>query len=89
MLPTLFTPPLLSSLRLHPTLPPSTWYIISSVLLSSLNRPDEIPLVVSHAFTHPNPPSKKPPSDTEKRQIADRIREGILKATVITGMPKV
>lgn len=73
---------LLSSLRLTAHLPPHSWYIISSVTLSVLNRPDEIPHVFQYAL-------EKDGGSTQKQlDIARRMREALVKSAAIGGLPK-
>ncbi|KAL8670926.1 MAG: hypothetical protein Q9168_004558 [Polycauliona sp. 1 TL-2023] len=73
---------LLSSIRLTPNLPPHSWYIISSVTLSVLNRPHEIPHVLQHAL------EKDVDSTHTQLDIARRIREALIKSAAIGGLPK-
>ena len=47
----------LSSIILTPHLPPRTWYFITTVTLSILNRPEEIPHVLRYALQHSSRPS--------------------------------
>ena len=49
-LPPLLTQSLLHSIRTQPHLPPHAWYFVTGVTLSILNRPDELPKVLSHAL---------------------------------------
>ncbi|KAL8999698.1 MAG: hypothetical protein Q9169_001515 [Polycauliona sp. 2 TL-2023] len=73
---------LLASIRLTPHLPPHSWYIISSVTLSVLNRPDEIPHVFQHAL------EKDAGSTHTQLDIARRMREALVKSAAIGGLPK-
>ncbi|KAI4260825.1 MAG: hypothetical protein L6R42_003862, partial [Xanthoria sp. 1 TBL-2021] len=73
---------LLSSIRLTAHLPTHSWYIISSVTLSVLNRPDEIPHVFQYAL-------EKDGGSTQKQlDIARRMREALVKSAAIGGLPK-
>ncbi|KAI9806626.1 MAG: hypothetical protein M1825_006083 [Sarcosagium campestre] len=81
--PLIATPSLLATLRTHPLLPSQSWYLIASVTLSSLNRPDEIPPVLHHALAHA-PPGEQTP----RLAIARRIREALVKSVPIGGLPK-
>ncbi|KAL8997283.1 MAG: hypothetical protein Q9188_006368 [Gyalolechia gomerana] len=75
-------PSLLSSIRLNPNLPPQSWYIIAGVTLSTLNRPDDIPHVLQHAIEQDGGSTKMQIS------IARRMREALIKAAPIGGLPK-
>ncbi|CAL8575429.1 hypothetical protein XPA_001352 [Xanthoria parietina] len=73
---------LLSSIRLTAHLPPHSWYIVSSVTLSVLNRPEEIPHVFQYAL-------EKDGGSTQKQlDIARRMREALVKSAAIAGLPK-
>ena len=88
-LPAIATPAFLSSVRAHPQLPLHTWYFITGVTLSVLNRPDEIPKVFQYALekgvdrTEP-----KPPKHEEQLEIARKMREALVKMAPIGGLPK-
>ncbi|KAL8952464.1 MAG: hypothetical protein Q9222_001626 [Ikaeria aurantiellina] len=74
---------LLPSLRQTPNLPPRSWYFIAGVTLSTLNRPDEVKEVFQYAL-------KEDGDSAESRTaIARRMREALVKAAVIGGLPKV
>jgi hypothetical protein len=89
MLPSIITPSLLHSLRTYPNLPSNTWYFITGVTLSILNRPDEIPKVFQHAMEKaPLQPGQALKHD-EQLMIARRLREALVKAAAIGGLPKV
>ena len=62
-LPPILTSSLLQSLKSQPHLPPHTWYLLASVTLSVLNRPDEIGRVVKYALAPP-PSSPKASSSS-------------------------
>jgi hypothetical protein len=87
-LPAIITPALLSSLRSHPNLPGHTWYFIAATTLSQLNRPDEIPKVYQHALRHGSSGDAIPSQD-EKLRISRRIREALIKAAAVGGVPRV
>ncbi|KAL9640911.1 MAG: hypothetical protein Q9204_000504 [Flavoplaca sp. TL-2023a] len=73
---------LLSSIRLTPHLPPESWYIVSSVTLSMLNKPDEVQHVFKYAL-------EKDGGNTQKQlDIARRTREALVKSAAIGGLPK-
>ncbi|KAF2419605.1 hypothetical protein EJ08DRAFT_702784 [Tothia fuscella] len=80
-LPSIVTPALLTSIRTHPLLPRHTWYYITSVTLSCLNRPDEIPTVFKHAVEDES-------REAEQLRIIRRMREGLVKSAAVVGLPK-
>ena len=88
-LPSLITPALLSSIRRHPQLPYHSWYFITCVTLSALNRPDEIPKVFSHAIANGVGSIDSKPEHEEQLKIARKTREALIKAAPIGGLPKV
>ncbi|KAI4161417.1 MAG: hypothetical protein L6R39_000089 [Caloplaca ligustica] len=75
-------PSLLSSLRLTPNLPPQSWYLVAGVTLSSLNRPNDIAHVFEYAI------EKDGGSAASQLAIARRLRESLIKAAPIGGLPK-
>lgn len=88
------TPDLLNSLRGEPTLPDDVWYIVVATVLCILNLPDEIQAVYKHAVGQGHgsnglPNGTEPVTEHEQRRIARRLREALLKASAIGGMPKV
>lgn len=85
-LPAIVTPALLSSIRSHPNLPAHTWYFVAATTLSQLNRPDEIPKVYQHALSHG---ADCAPSHDEKLRISRRMREALIKAAAVGGVPRV
>ncbi|KAL8828675.1 MAG: hypothetical protein Q9191_002449 [Dirinaria sp. TL-2023a] len=87
-LPRIVSPSLLSYLRGHPQLPPHTWYFIAGVTLSAINRSDEIPLVFEHALEKGGGKEERIPQHDEQLVIARKMREGLVKAAVISGLPK-
>lgn len=88
-LPSIVTPALLSSIRRQPNLPHHTWYFIAITTLSYLNRPDEIPTVYKHAIDYGAGAVDSKPELEEQLKISRRIREALIKAGAVTGMPKV
>jgi hypothetical protein len=88
-LPAIITPSLLSSIRIHPYLPRNTWYFIAATTLSLLNRPDEIPTVYRHAIDNGGDYFDIRPSEDEQRKISRRMREALVKASAVGGVPKV
>lgn len=86
----ILTPTLLHSFRSHPRLPKNAWYYVTGVTLSALNRPDEVPAILTYALeTGSNTASSNRISADEQLYIARRMREGLLKSAAIVGMPKV
>ena len=88
-LPAIATPALLSSIRAHPQLPLHTWYFITGVTLSVLNRPDEIPKVFQYALEKGvGRADSKPPRHEEQLEVARKMREALVKMAPIGGLPK-
>ena len=88
-LPRIISPTLLSYLQGHPLLPGHTWYFIAGVTLSVINRPDEIPTVFKYALEKGGGSTPTKPSHDEQLKIARRMREALIKAAPIGGLPKV
>jgi hypothetical protein len=87
--PSIITPSLLSSLRQDPQLPKHTWYYITATTLSALNRPDEIPKIYEYALKYGVEGVEVEPDHEEKLKISRRLREALIKATAVGGVPKV
>lgn len=87
-LPAIVTPTLLTCIRRHPNLPRHTWYFIAATTLSILNRPDEIPKVYNHALDIGDDRVDPVPGQDERLRISRRIREALIKAAAIGGLPK-
>ncbi|KAK4179100.1 hypothetical protein QBC36DRAFT_365161 [Triangularia setosa] len=91
-LPSIITPAFLSSIRSRPNLPIKTWYFIAATTLSQLNRPDEIQKVYLYALSQRWSGNEAAedvvPSFDEKRDISRRMREALVKAAAVTGVPK-
>ncbi|KAH6840989.1 AhpD-like protein [Chaetomium sp. MPI-CAGE-AT-0009] len=85
-LPAIITPALLSSIRNYPNLPRHTWYFIAATTLSQLNRPDEISKVYQHALRHDLDDNIL--NQDEKLRVSRRIREALIKAAAVGGVPK-
>ncbi len=88
-LPAVATPALLTSIRAHPHLPQHTWYFIAGVTLSVINRPDEIPKVFKYAINNGAGSMDTKPQHDEQLLIARKLREALVKAAPIGGLPKV
>ncbi|KAK3308226.1 AhpD-like protein [Chaetomium strumarium] len=86
--PAIITPAFLSSIRSHPSLPGHTWYLIAAATLSQLNRPDEIGQVYLHALQHGAGSADSAPSADEKLRISRRMREALIKAAAVGGVPR-
>lgn len=86
----LLNPSLLASLRATPRLPHHTWYYVTGVTLSALNRPEEIPNVLSYALKNGvGAEDKTPLAEAEQLKVARRMREGLVKSAAVIGLPKV
>ncbi|KAI9779758.1 MAG: hypothetical protein M1816_003427 [Peltula sp. TS41687] len=84
----LLPPPLLHSLLSTPHLPPKTFHLLTTVTLCTLNLPHEIPHVYQHALsTLPNLPDEHE-THAERLHLTRRIREALIKAAPISGLPK-
>lgn len=88
-LPSVVTPALLKSIRGQPQLPAHSWYFIAGVTLSVLNRPDEIAKIFKHAIEEGPGSLQKKPEPEEQLKIARRMREALVKAAPIGGLPRV
>lgn len=88
-LPQIVTPALLAAIRKYPKLPQHTWYLITATTLSVLNRPDEIPFVYRYALDHDAGAFDSTHVHEEKLRISRRMREALIKAAAIGGLPKV
>ncbi len=88
-LPAIISPALLSSIRSCPHLPYHSWYVITGVTLSVLNRPDEIPIVFKYAIERGGGSSDTKPEHDERLEIARKMREALVKTAPIGGLPKV
>ncbi|KAK3366051.1 AhpD-like protein [Lasiosphaeria ovina] len=88
LLPAIVTPALLASIRSHPQLPKHTWYLVAATTLSQLNRPDEIAKVYEYATTRGPELVDSIPSHDERLAISRRMREALVKAAAVGGVPK-
>ncbi|RNJ54939.1 hypothetical protein D7B24_009121 [Verticillium nonalfalfae] len=82
------TPAFLSSIRNSRSLPRNSWYFITATTLSILNRPDEIPKVFNDAIGRAAGLTDGSPSVDEQLTIARRMREALVKASAVGGLPK-
>lgn len=90
MPPAIVTPTLLEAIRSQPHLPSHSWYIVSGVTLSALNRPEEISKVFEYALEQDVLPlDKGVPTHTAQLEIVRKLREGLLKSSAVVGIPKV
>jgi len=86
----LLTPALLSSLRTHPRLPRNSWYFITAVTLSILNRPDSIPHVFRYVLERGvGPGEENPLGEEDGLHVVRRMRESLIKSSAVVGLPKV
>lgn len=83
------TPALLTSLRNQPHVPKHAWYFIAATTLTILNRPDEIPQVYNHVMKHGLGPDDVKPGPEEQLTILRKLREALVKASAVGGLPKV
>lgn len=88
LLPSIITPALLSTIRRQPNLPHHTWYFITATTLSILNRPDEIPKLYKFVLDHGAGSTDSTPTSDEQLKISRRLREALVKAGAIGGLPK-
>lgn len=79
------TPALASALGSHPSLPRHTWYLVAATTLTILNRPDEISQVYRYALEQ----GGRDADTAEQRRISRRLREALIKASAVGGVPKV
>ncbi|KAL2126088.1 hypothetical protein VTI74DRAFT_1721 [Chaetomium olivicolor] len=87
-LPAIVTPALIASIRSYPNLPGNIWYLIAATTLSQLNRPDEISKVYQDALRHGPCRSDGAPSHDEKLCVSRRMREALIKAAAVGGVPR-
>ncbi|KAF5590491.1 uncharacterized protein FSUBG_10814 [Fusarium subglutinans] len=86
----ILTPTLLAAIRKQPNLPRNTWYFITATTLSALNRPDELSEVFKNAIGEGSDTIVNGiPSRDDQLRISRRLREALLKASAVGGMPKV
>jgi hypothetical protein len=87
----ILTPTLLAAIRKQPNLPRNSWYFITATTLSALNRPDELPKVLKSAIEEGSGTGGDSSvlAQDEQLRISRRLREGLLKASAVGGMPKV
>lgn len=85
----ILTPTLLAAIRKQPNLPRNTWYFVTATTLSALNRPDELPEVFKNAIEEGSETTGNDiPSRDDQLRISRRLREALLKASAVGGMPK-
>ena len=87
--PGIVTPALISAIRGQPYLPRGCWYFVAGVALNALNLSAEIPTVFNHAIENGAGSSDTKPGHAEKLEIARKMRESLVKAAAICGLPKV
>jgi hypothetical protein len=85
----IITPTFLDILRAQPHLPPHAWYIVAATTASTLSRPNEVATVFTHAIHTGAGPVPSKPSESEQLLIARKLREALIKAVIVAGMPKV
>ncbi|CAM1510251.1 Fc.00g005860.m01.CDS01, partial [Cosmosporella sp. VM-42] len=84
----IITPALLTAIRKQPNLPRNSWYFITATTLSALNRPDELPKVLRHAIEDGLEATETAAGPDEQLRVSRRIREALIKASSVGGMPK-
>ncbi|RDW83208.1 hypothetical protein BP5796_04699 [Coleophoma crateriformis] len=82
------TPALLSSISQQPHLPKDSWYFVVATTLCILNRPDQIPTVFQHAVENSIQGGEQSLKQESQLFIARRIRESLIKASAVGGVPK-
>ncbi|KAM0354152.1 hypothetical protein ACHAPU_001187 [Fusarium lateritium] len=85
----ILTPTLLAAIRNQPNLPRNSWYFITATTLSAINRPDEVPNVLKNIIEESLDASDNSISGrNEQLHITRRIREALVKASAVAGMPR-
>ena len=87
-LPSILSSALIRTIRSQPCLPPNTWYLLAATTLTTLNRPNELPTVFTHAIEKGGGSVDTRPSANEQLAISRRIREALIKSSAIIGLPK-
>ncbi|CAJ0551149.1 Ff.00g110790.m01.CDS01 [Fusarium sp. VM40] len=86
----ILTPALLTAIRNQPNLPRNSWYFITATTLSAINRPDEVPNVLKNAIEERLETANEGATGRDEQlRIARRLREALVKASAVAGMPKV
>ncbi|ODV91550.1 hypothetical protein CANCADRAFT_16741, partial [Tortispora caseinolytica NRRL Y-17796] len=60
-----------------------TWYLVAAAALSVSNRPEDVPILFKYALEH-----EAGSDQAAQKEIADRLREAILKSGALGGIPK-
>ncbi|KAK2045305.1 carboxymuconolactone decarboxylase [Colletotrichum somersetense] len=84
----IITPALISSIRSQPHLPRHVWYFVAATTLTILNRPDEIPQIYQHVMRYGVGSEDAKPGSDEQLTISRKLREALIKASAVGGMPK-
>ncbi|KIL90548.1 hypothetical protein FAVG1_06281 [Fusarium avenaceum] len=85
----ILTPALLTIIRNQPNLPRNSWYFITATTLSAINRPDEVPNVLKNAIEERLETANEGVTGRDEQlRIARRLREALVKASAVAGMPK-
>ncbi|KAL0932993.1 carboxymuconolactone decarboxylase [Colletotrichum truncatum] len=82
------SPTLIASIRNRPHVPRQAWYFIAATTLTVLNRPDEIPRIYNHVMKHGVGPDDLEPGPDEQITISRKLREALIKASAVGGLPK-
>ncbi|KAL2037344.1 hypothetical protein N7G274_009829 [Stereocaulon virgatum] len=86
--PGIVTPALISAIRGQAHLPRGCWYFVAGVALNALNLSAEIPTVFRHAIENGAGSPDTKVGLEEKLEIARKMRESLVKAAAICGLPK-
>jgi hypothetical protein len=87
-LPPIITASLLESLS-NEKLLEGLWYLIAATTLSQLNRPDQVVIVYQHAINQSTRLYHGKDLVARQMLISARIREALIKASAVSGLPKV
>ncbi|KAK7935148.1 hypothetical protein PG985_000643 [Apiospora marii] len=78
--PSIITSKVLASLRNYPNLPPHCWYLVAATTLAVLNQPHGIRDVYKYEVDQSG--------DDQRLFILRRMREALIKASAVGGVPK-
>ncbi|KXJ92839.1 hypothetical protein Micbo1qcDRAFT_160670, partial [Microdochium bolleyi] len=65
-----------------------TWYLVASSTLAVLNRPQDVQVVYTYALANLETGHERPATREEKLRVSRRVREALVKTSVIAGLPK-
>ncbi|KAK8136929.1 carboxymuconolactone decarboxylase [Apiospora sp. TS-2023a] len=78
--PSVITPTVLANLRNYPNLPSHCWYLVAATTLAVLNQPHGIRDIYRYEIDQSG--------DDDRLFVLRRMREALIKASAIGGMPK-